>query len=283
MPVGRVEHAALALRPDPRPWLATLLIHTLHQHGAVDRIVPGMDVSFVPGLEWLDAAHHRMRRLHDLSSELAGAMPLELAANQRDVFVRPGEFRGRGMERNHTVPGFDVIEERLLLLGSDCRVIAVQHQRVVEPEPGRRERLRRGCRVGELDAAARQGRGEEREHLCRIVRLHFVLAEEQDPDRPAGLGRNPRRRAAATTGAAPLGWRGTGGPAPGAGVCSVCASSDSPATDSTATPQNITHARRALALETLIGMRTQTSVEMRLRRMDNTALGAKPLPKVLGF
>ena len=50
VPVRRVEHAALALRPHPRPWLAPLRIDPLHQDRAVDGIVLRVHVRLVPGL-----------------------------------------------------------------------------------------------------------------------------------------------------------------------------------------------------------------------------------------
>ena len=112
------------------------------------------------------------------------------------------------MESNQPVAAFDVVEQRLLLLGSDRGVVAVEHQRVVELEFCRRERVCRCRRVGELDAPPRERRREEREHLDRIVRPFLILAEEQDPDWPARLG-NACRPGAAATRTPPLSWRRT--------------------------------------------------------------------------
>src|SRR4051812_26104421 len=79
---------------------------------------------------------------------------------------------------------------------------------------------------------------------------------------------------------APLPWVGVAlvAPAPRAPPCSVWARTDNPAADNTATPTNITHARRALAVEIFVGIRKKPyQFNPRLRGVgyyedsDNTA------------
>ena len=129
-----------------------------------------------------------MRRLDDLGGEITRAVALELAADHRDVFVGIGEHRRRRVQRDRPVAALDEIDERLLLLGRDLGVVAVNHQRVVVRSlAGTSASAGRGD-VGELNATARHRGGEQREHLHRIVRPLFLLAEEQDANGAPGLG-----------------------------------------------------------------------------------------------
>ena len=69
--------------------------------------------------------------LDDLRGELAGAVLLELRADQRDVGRRVLEAERRGVDRQERLAARDEVEQRLLLVRRDGGVIGVDHQRVV--------------------------------------------------------------------------------------------------------------------------------------------------------
>ena len=144
--VRGVEDAALPVRAHPRPRLATGGVDAFHQDGFV-RIDLGVDVGFVPHLKRLHAGHHRMVRLRDLGGELAGAVLLELRADERNVGLGILEAEGRRVDRQKRLAAGDEVEQRLFLLRRDLRVVRVDHQRVVPREIRRRSARRdRRCR-----------------------------------------------------------------------------------------------------------------------------------------
>ena len=192
--VGRVEDASFPLRADPRPRFPALRVHALHQHRPIDGVVLRVHVGFVPRQERLHALRDRVRGLDDLGGELAGAVPLKLAADERDVLVRLRELRRGRVQRDEPAASLDEIEQRLLLLRRDRFLVAEQHHRVVVPELRGGQRVGGGGDVGQLNAAARQRRGQQRKHPRRVVRLVRVLAEEEDFDRPPRGARRRRPR-----------------------------------------------------------------------------------------
>ena len=67
-------------------------------------------------LNGLNALHHRVRRLHDLGRELAGAMPLELRRRRARCIARElVNIRRRRVQRHEALAALDEVEERLLL------------------------------------------------------------------------------------------------------------------------------------------------------------------------
>ena len=194
-PIRRVEDAALALRPHPRVRLAAFLVDALHQHGAIDRVVARVDVGLVPGGERLQALHHRVIGRDDLGGELAGAVLLELAADDRDVARRLGEHERGAVDGDHRLAALDEVDQRLLLLRRDRLVVGVEHEAVVVLQRRRDQRLLGRRHVRHLDAAAGQRRGDERQQLAGRVMV-AIVAEEQQAQR-ARLGRRRRRRGVA--------------------------------------------------------------------------------------
>src|SRR4026208_331683 len=79
--VSRVEHATLAVRAHPRPRLTPAVGDPFHQHEAIG-VVHGVHVGLVPDLKWQDAFEHRMVGLDDRRGEFAGAVFLELRADE---------------------------------------------------------------------------------------------------------------------------------------------------------------------------------------------------------
>ena len=72
------------------------------------------------------------------------------------------------------------------------RVIAVDHQRVVVLQLGRRRAPRLACDVGQLDAAARERARPATGTSSRDCAAPLVLTEEQHPNGLAARGRLDR-------------------------------------------------------------------------------------------
>ena len=192
VPVGGVEDASVAVGADPRPRLTVIALHAFHQHRAVG-VVVGVDVRLVPRLERRQALHHRMAGLGDFGGESGRAVFHELCPDERDIIVRVAEAVGGAVDRKEPFTRGHKVEQRLFLRPRDRVVVGVKHQgiEVAEPLPVEIGRI---SRVGEVDAVFREGRGQERHVLLRVVVL-AVVAEEQHLDL-ARLGVGGRRRLA---------------------------------------------------------------------------------------
>ncbi len=125
-----VENAALALRAHPRPRLLLVALLAHHQNVPIAG-QPMMLVGFVPGLELLDALHGGMLGIDDTCAEDAGFMALELTAHQRDVFRRIEETVRGTVQRDQTLAVLDEIEQCLLLLRRNLRVIGIDDETIV--------------------------------------------------------------------------------------------------------------------------------------------------------
>ena len=75
-----------------------------------------------------------MVRLGDGGAERAGAVALELGADQVDVLRRVEEAVRGAVQRDEALAALDVVEQRLLLLGRDLRGVGVDDQAVVAGE-----------------------------------------------------------------------------------------------------------------------------------------------------
>ena len=135
VPPGGVEHAALALGADPGPGLATLPLDPLLEHGPAPLVVLGVDVGFVPAPKAAEPLHHRMLGGHDHGGELAGAVLLELCADQVDPDGRVLEAEARAVERHEPLPAADILHDRRLGRGRDRLDVGVDSQDVVVGEP----------------------------------------------------------------------------------------------------------------------------------------------------
>ena len=145
MPPCRVEHAALAVRADPRPRLARLaaglhpLLATFEHHAVV--VVPAMDVGFIPALEAAEALHHRVLRLGDHRRKHLAAVPRELGPHQLDDLVAVLKAERRAVERDETLAAFDEGQQPRFLLGRNPLDVGVQYQPVVLVELWLREHV----------------------------------------------------------------------------------------------------------------------------------------------
>ncbi len=189
VPVRRVEHAALALRPHPRVRLAALLVDAFHQDRAIDRVVSRVDVGLVPRREGRETAHGRVVRRDDLRAELPRAVRLELAADKRDVARRFREHGRRAVQRHQPLAALDELDEGLLLRRRQRLVIGVDHQRVVMRQDVGPQRLLGRRHVGQLDALAREGRREDGHQGHRRVVRARVPEEEHSQDPAFGTRR----------------------------------------------------------------------------------------------
>ena len=114
--VGGVEDASLALRADPGPGLGAGLIVAGLEDVAVLRVVLRVDVGLVPGAERFEALDDRVVGVDDRRLELAGAVLLELGADQSDVLGRVQEAERGAVQRDESAAARDVVEEGLLLV-----------------------------------------------------------------------------------------------------------------------------------------------------------------------
>ena len=179
--VGGVEDAPLALRAGPGPGLGAGLVVAGLEDVAVLRVVLGVDVGLVPGAERLEPLDDRMVGVDDRRLELAGAVLLELGADQRDVLGRVQEAERGAVQRDEAAAARDVVEQRLLLVLADLRRVGVDEQRVVLAER-LGVQVRHLLGVGHLDPASGQDRGDLRVAIGGAVMP--LVAEEEDRERP---------------------------------------------------------------------------------------------------
>ena len=123
--VGGVEDAPLALRAGPGPGLGAGLVVAGLEDVAVLRVVLGVDVGLVPGAERFEALDDRVVGVDDRRLELAGAVLLELGADQRDVLGRVQEAERGAVEGDESAAVRHVVEQRLLLVLADLRRVGV--------------------------------------------------------------------------------------------------------------------------------------------------------------
>src|SRR5581483_12425616 len=114
MSPGGVEDAALALRAHPRPRLLLVALHAIFQDGASFFVVLGVNVSLIPALEAGEAFHDGVIRLGKRRTEGAGAVLLELGADQVDVFRRIEKAVRGTVQGNEALAALHEIEQRLL-------------------------------------------------------------------------------------------------------------------------------------------------------------------------
>ena len=119
--VRGVEDAPLALRAGPGPGLGAGLVVAGLEDVAVLRVVLGVDVGLVPGAERLEPLDDRVVGVDDRRLELAGAVLLELGADQRNVRGRVQEAERGAVQRNEAAAVCHVVEQRLLLVLADPR------------------------------------------------------------------------------------------------------------------------------------------------------------------
>ncbi len=136
VPPGRVEDAALGVRARPGPGLGkffavVVFLGVRFQHHAVRFVVLGVVIRFVEALETGEPAHDFMVGQGDGRTHHLFAMPLKLGADEFNVLRRIAEAVRRTMERDETVPGRDVFQERRFLLGGDLVDVRVDDEPVV--------------------------------------------------------------------------------------------------------------------------------------------------------
>ena len=123
--VGGVEDAPLAVRAGPGPGLGAGLIVAGLEDVSVLRVVLGVDVGLVPGAEGFEPLDDRVVGVDDRRLELAGAVLLELGADQRDVRGGVQEAERGAVEGDESAAVRHVVEQRLLLVLADLRRVGV--------------------------------------------------------------------------------------------------------------------------------------------------------------
>ena len=175
--VRGVEDAPLAVRAGPGPGLGAGLVVAGLEDVAVLRVVLGVDVGLVPGAEGLQPLDDRMVGVDDRRLELAGAVLLELGADQRDVLGGVQEAERGAVQRDEAAAARHVVEQRLLLVLADPGRIGVDEQRVILAER-LGVQVRHLLGVGDLDPASGQHRGDLRVAIGGAVVP--LVAEEED-------------------------------------------------------------------------------------------------------
>ena len=151
---------------------------------AVLLVVLGVDVGLVPGLERLEALHDRVVGVDDLGVERAGAVALELGADEGDVRRRVEEAVRGAVERDEAAAAGDVVEQGLLLRRARSRRCWRRSSRASYLARVSRVEVGDVLGVGDVDPPAGQDRGELRGAVGRAVVA--LVAEEQDLQRRAG-------------------------------------------------------------------------------------------------
>ena len=112
-------------------------------------------------------------------------------APTRSMYVRIEEAVRRAVERDEPLPGRDVVEQRLLLLGADPRLVGVDHQARVVVQRSRLE-VAELVGVDQLDPALGEHRLQLAEPGRRLVVA--VVAQEQQLERRSAARQWPARR-----------------------------------------------------------------------------------------
>ena len=113
----------------------------------------------------------------DRRLELAGAVLLELGADQRDVRGRVQEAERGAVQGDEAAAARHVVEQRLLLVLADPSRIGVDEHRVILSERLRIQ-VRHLLGVGHLDPASGQHGGDLRVAIGGAVMP--LVAEEED-------------------------------------------------------------------------------------------------------
>ena len=177
---GRVEDAAAALAPHPRPRLPVIPIDPLLEDRAAAVVVLRVHVGLVPALEAAETLHDRVARRDVHRAELPGAVLLKLCPHEVDPGRRVAKTKTRAVQRHEALAAADEIEDGGLAVRRQAVDVGVNGQHVVGVEHRGGEILE-PLRVDELDAARREHGLQLREPLGgRVVPL---VTEEQHLDR----------------------------------------------------------------------------------------------------